>query len=213
MVSLYLAQIAPSSFITNPAEFQAADEMRRIQRLAYRAKSLSFEHYPELASSESTRSIWENDEAWQPLRETLEQLLLVYDWGEGFAVLNLGVKPAHDELLTIQLARLAERNDDELLALVLDDLTLDCRRSRAWSKALVAFAVEGRAENRELLRRWIEPWAPQVQRALEPLAAAFASAPVPADARQVTEGVVGAHREFLADCGFNPYDMLSEVEA
>ena len=41
MTALYMAQMAPSSFMTNAAYFQAADELRRIQWTAYRAKSLS----------------------------------------------------------------------------------------------------------------------------------------------------------------------------
>jgi toluene monooxygenase system protein E len=44
MSALYVAQMAPSAFITNAAYFQAADELRRIQWLAYRAKSLSLAH-------------------------------------------------------------------------------------------------------------------------------------------------------------------------
>ena len=51
MTALYMAQMAPSSFMTNAAYFQAADELRRIQWTAYRAKSLSLDHYAELASS------------------------------------------------------------------------------------------------------------------------------------------------------------------
>ena len=63
MSSLYLAQLAPSAYISNGAFFQAADELRRIQWVAYRTKSLALSHYPELASSASTRQIWEEEEA------------------------------------------------------------------------------------------------------------------------------------------------------
>lgn len=54
MTGLYIGQMAPSSFITNAAYFQAADELRRIQGTAYRAKSLSLEHEIELDSSAVT---------------------------------------------------------------------------------------------------------------------------------------------------------------
>ncbi len=30
---------------------------------------------------------------WQPLREIVEKLLIVYDWGESFIVLNLLLSP------------------------------------------------------------------------------------------------------------------------
>src|SRR4029077_6359602 len=67
MSALYEAQVAPSSFITNASSFQAAHEQRRIQWLAYRAKSLSLEHDAELASSAHTRRRCEQVAVWQPL--------------------------------------------------------------------------------------------------------------------------------------------------
>jgi toluene monooxygenase system protein E len=114
MTALYMAQMAPSSFMTNVAYFQAADELRRIQWTAYRAKSLSLDHYAELASSEHTRQRWEEDAAWQPLREAVEKMLITYDWGEAFVALNLAVKPVFDEVFNVQLAELARANEAKL---------------------------------------------------------------------------------------------------
>ena len=41
MLAAYIAQLAPASRITNCAAFQSADEMRRLQRIAYRTVQLS----------------------------------------------------------------------------------------------------------------------------------------------------------------------------
>ena len=84
--------MAPSSFITNAAYFQAADELRRIQWTAYRAKSLALDHDAALASSAHTRHRWEEDAAWQRIREAVEKMLIAYDWGEAFVALHLTVK-------------------------------------------------------------------------------------------------------------------------
>lgn len=142
MVSLYVGQMAPSSFITNPASFQAGDEMRRIQRIAYWTKVLANGHGDELAATATARDLWVDGEAWQPLRETVERLLIAYDWGEAFTALNLVVKPAVDALLDWQLAELASRNDDQYLALLFAELQGGATRSREWSKALVVYALE-----------------------------------------------------------------------
>ncbi|WP_445009304.1 hypothetical protein [Rhodococcus zopfii] len=83
MVSLYVGQMAPSSYITNCAHFQAADEMRRIQRIAYWTKVLANTHGDGIAETARSREIWESDPAWQPLRKALETLLISYDWGVG----------------------------------------------------------------------------------------------------------------------------------
>jgi toluene monooxygenase system protein E len=45
MLAAYVAQMAPSSRVTNCAAFQAADEMRRVQRIAYRTAQLA-DHGP-----------------------------------------------------------------------------------------------------------------------------------------------------------------------
>jgi toluene monooxygenase system protein E len=152
MTGLYIGQLAPSSFITNASYFQAADELRRIQWVAYRAKSLSLEHGADLASSARARQCWEEDPAWQPLREAVEKMLIAYDWGEAFVALNLTLKPVFDAVFNVQLAELARAQGDALLALMLDDLELDSERSRDWSAALVQYAVARRPANAQLLR-------------------------------------------------------------
>lgn len=169
MVALYLASVAPSSYVTNCAEFQAADEMRRIQRIAYRAASLATSHDPALREPETAREIWETDPAWQPLRACLEQLLVAYDWGEALVALNLCVKPAHDAVLITQLAAAAQAAGDEELALTLGDFALDSERSAQWSEALAAFAIEADPANEERIDAWIATWRPRGESAVAPL--------------------------------------------
>jgi len=204
MTGLYMAQLAPSSFIANAAYFQAADELRRIQWVAYRAKALSLEHDAELASSAHARQCWEEDPAWQPLREAVEKMLVAYDWGEAFAALNLTVKPVVDALFNVQLAELARANGDALLALMLDDFEHDGERSRDWSTALVQYAVAQSRANTELLNRWVKHWAPLAYRGMEGLVELFGQAPHPLQPQAVAAKVRAAHHALLTRCGLNP---------
>jgi len=201
MAALYVGQMAPSSFIMNAAYFQAADELRRVQWAAYRARSLALAHGGELGSSEATRAAWEDDPTWQPLREALETMLVAYDWGEAFAALDLAVKPLFDALYDHQLAELARRNSDELTALMLAQFALDAERSQEWSRALVAYAVERRTENREVLKAWVDRWTPVAERGVEALARVFAEAPVAMDPEDVSRQVRQAHQQHLEACG------------
>jgi toluene monooxygenase system protein E len=203
MTGLYVGQMAPSSFITNAAFFQAADELRRIQWSAYRAKSLSLEYDVELASSARTRLRWEEDEAWQPMREAIERMLIAYDWGEAFAVLNLTVKPVFDAVFNVQLAELARVHEDHLLAFMLDDFALDSRRSSDWSAALVEYAVTKRPANRELLQQWVENWMPLAYRGMEGVVELFGPAAGPLQPKAVLANVRTTHQAFLARCGLN----------
>jgi toluene monooxygenase system protein E len=199
MVSLYMAQVAPCAYITNAAYFQGADEMRQVQRSAYIAKALSLDHGERLADSGKTRSIWEDDSHWQPLRELLEKLLIAYDWGEAFVALNLVVKPVYDTLFNRQFAELARGNGDMLLALMHDDFSLDSERSQRWTKALVKYAVERQPENKKLLKEWTDKWTPLAYKAAGSLAPLFAEAPQPMRPEEVVVAVSSTHQAFLAE--------------
>jgi hypothetical protein len=211
ITALYLGQMAPSAYITNAAFFQAADELRALQWIAYRAKSLSLTHGAELANSEATRRVWELDEVWQPAREALERLLLAYDWGEAFVALNLVVKPTLDALFKEALAGLAAANGDGLTAALLQESRVDTTRSQAWSAALTKYAVAARPANQDVLADWVTAWEPLAQRAVAGLAEVFATAPNPlavdevlskvaesTNRRNVSLGSLGEHLEHRA---------------
>jgi len=201
MVAYYVSQMAPSSYITNAFYFQGANEMRRIQRGAYLAKALSLDHSPELANGQKTRQIWEGDPHWQPMRELLEKLLVAYDWGEAFAALNLVAKPTYDALFNVQLAELARKNGDGLLALMADDFELDSQWSRKFTRALVEYAVQRRPENKALLKDWVEKWTPLARQAVTGLAPLFAQAPQPIASETVVEAVAQRVQTFQNECG------------
>lgn len=189
ITSLYVGQLAPTAYITNAAFFQAADELRALQWIAYRAKSLSLYHGTQLANTEATRQIWETDEVWQPAREALEHLLLAYDWGEAFTALNLVVKPVLDALFKEAFVGLATANGDGLTAALLQESRRDTTRSQAWSAALARYALAANDTNRAVIDGWALNWRPLAERAVDGLAGAFADAPQPLDSNAIHQQV------------------------
>jgi hypothetical protein len=167
MIAAYVGQMAPASRITIAALLQAADESRRIQRIAYRMAQLQ-----QLAPSFGAegRARWEGDAAWQPLRELVERMLVTYDWGEAFTALNLCAKPLLDDLLMVQLPTVARGHQDYLLGQLFSSLARDCDWHGRWSAALVQVALQGRADNRGAFLGWIERWAPRAEQAASALA-------------------------------------------
>src|SRR5436309_1164912 len=163
MIASYLGQMSPGGRITIASLFQAGDEIRRVERLSYRVRQLQRVHP---GFGETSRTIWQDDPIWQPLRMTIERLLIAYDWGECFVGLNLVLKPMMDELLGTALARLAREEGDEVLPDVLRNLAEDCAWHRDWSRALVRTALEDSPGNREPILRWIETWQPLARRAV-----------------------------------------------
>ena len=185
MLAAYVAQMAPASRITNCAAFQAADELRRIQRIAYRTVQLGGPP-SETGAARRHRAAWENAGAFQPLRELLERALIAYDWGEAFTVTNLVIKPRIDRLVNQEIAgTLATANGDPLLTSMHFSLDEDARWHRAWAAALLRHLIEDTPANAEVVSGWIGKWSPLAARALEAFAGTLAEAPVPLDAKAV----------------------------
>jgi toluene monooxygenase system protein E len=166
MAAAYLAQLAPGGRLTIAATLQVADEVRRVERLAYRLRQLQIA-YPEFA--QDSKTIWQHAPIWQPLRQVIEQLLVTYDWGESFTALNLVIKPLFDQLFMVRLSELALREGDHLLGQILYSLDEDCQWQRSWSRALVKMAIQDRSANRDVLQQWVNRWSPLGLRAVETL--------------------------------------------
>lgn len=199
MTASYGAMIGPSSYISNCFHFQAADEMRRVQRISYRAKELQKE-YPEQGFAKEERSIWEQNPMWQPLREITERLLVEYDWGKSFIALNMVLKPLLDELILVKYAELFRLNEDDLMAEMLENLYLDTVKSKEWSIALTKLILEVHPDNRLVVEETIQQWYPLAYRAISGLAPAFEVLPpkrVPF--AQVLEEVIAKYQSMLAE--------------
>ena len=163
--SAYLQQMAPSSTITNCATYQTADELRILTHTAYRTKELS-NTFPGLGLGENEREIWENDAAWQGMRELMENALVAWDWAETFVVLNLLAKPAIEESIQVQFANYAKDSNDTLLGLLSQSQYNDSLRHRKWASALVKMVVEVDG-NKEYIQSIVTKWMPLVNKAIE----------------------------------------------
>jgi toluene monooxygenase system protein E len=170
MIASYIGQMAPGGRITIVAALQSADEMRRIQRIAYRIRQLQ-QIYPGFAADSKT--LWQTDSMWQPLREVVEKLLIAYDWAESFAGLSLVLKPLVDELFMKSLSDLALSQDDYLLGRIFYSLNEDCQWHRQWSESLVRVAIEDNIRNKDTIQGWINRWYPLAARAVDAFSPVF----------------------------------------
>src|ERR1700754_3890752 len=181
MLAAYVAQMAPSSRITNCASFQMGDEMRRVQRIAYRTVQLAGPPFHDVAAARQ-RPTWEEPAALQPLRELIERALVAYDWGESFIVTNAVIKPRFDRLVNQDITgTLATANGDAILTSIHFSLDEDARWHREWTAALIRHIVDDNTANAEVVSGWIEKWSSLASDALEAFASVTAEAPVPFD--------------------------------
>jgi toluene monooxygenase system protein E len=188
MLAAYVGHTAPSGRISIVATLQAGDEMRRVQRIAYRVRQLQLA-FPGFA--EDSKAVWQDDPVWQPLREAIEKLLTAYDWGESFVGLNLVLKPLMDVLFMKHLSDLALERGDYLLGQIFYSLNEDCQWHRQWSQALVRMAIEDNPLNVGVLQGWVNKWYCLGAPAMETLAAVWdrdmEERSLASVARQVTE--------------------------
>jgi toluene monooxygenase system protein E len=201
MAEVYLGSIAPASTITNCAAFAAADLLRRVSLIAYRTSQLRAAH-PWAGFAEGERRAWENHPDWQPVRRALELALVAYDWGECLTAVNLVLRPTLDEMLLRQLGLVAKASGDHLTWLLLGNLALDTERSARWSAALARNAVEERADNAGVLRRWVARWAPRADAGAEGLARMLSRMPeTGCDPAAATTAAREARGRLLAQAG------------
>jgi toluene monooxygenase system protein E len=174
MIAAYVAQMAPGGRIVVAATFQAGDEARRVERLAYRVRQLQLA-LPGFADDSKSR--WEQDQRWQPLRQLVERLLVTYDWAEAFVALNLVLKPMIDELFLKRTSELALGHNDHLLGQIFYSLNEDCQWHRQWSQVLTQTAIEDTPRNGQCIQTWINKWYPGALRAVEAFSPMFEGKP------------------------------------
>jgi toluene monooxygenase system protein E len=194
MIAAHVGQMAPSGRITIAALFQGADEMRRIQALAYRMGQLRRLHP---AFGATSRAAWQEHPAWQPLRRLIETALVAFDWGEALTLLGLCAKPVLDALFNTELGRLAQARGDFAFAGVLASLDEDARWHREWTAALFGMAFAERPENRTVVQGWLDRWSGPVTAAAQ----AVAEGLWPAEAAGMLDRVSSAARGWLATLG------------
>ena len=159
MLSAYLQQLAMSSYVSNCAAFQTADQLRRVQLTAYRTTQLQLTH-EQAGFAVSERQIWETADDWQPIRRAVELALVEFDWDRAFVITNLVVKPVADLLFLDQLSTQCAAVGAGLDALVLENLWRDSLRSQRWTTALAQFLIAADESNGQVLQTYLDEFAP-----------------------------------------------------
>jgi hypothetical protein len=200
MLACYIGHMAPEGRLVVACAFQAMDEMRRVERLAYRMRQL-MDLRPGFGAN--AKQAWERAPAWQPLRQVLERLLATYDFGESSVVTLLVLAPAFDALFMRGFARLAIERGDRLLFELLSSLDRDCAWHAEWAAAFVEAALVERPDNAAPIAEWISRWWPDVRRAVS---AAIDPMNVPPEraAALVRDVEVGCAQRW-ASLGVTPY--------
>lgn len=118
------------------------------------------------------KRLWLEAPAWQPLRRTVENLMVVRDWFETFVAQNLVLDGLLYPLVHSHIdARLAQAHGPGLSMLNEFAATWFDESSR-WVDATVKTAFIESPQNAALITRWVQHWHTQAVDALTPFAEA-----------------------------------------
>lgn len=166
---------APTNMHNNAISVNSMHRIRAAQDLALYNLTLT----EEIEGFDGTAhlSTWNEDPAWQGVRETAEQLTGIWDWGEAVFAANIVFEPLVGELFRSNLVQqAAPANGDFVTPTLIGAEEFDfSERDLRYTKPLFDLLVNDKEfadHNRALLQKWLEDWVPKsiaAARALQPL--------------------------------------------
>lgn len=171
----YAVREALADTITFTLAFEASDKMRYAQNIVGLILQLA-DSIPSYSDAQAKQA-WMTDPVLVPLRETLEMMFSSPDWVEIVVAIDLVLEPIVGTLVKSEfLARNAAFNGDPATPLVLASERADAGRHLECATALIrhvcADADHG-ADNRKLVRAWLDRWTAKTEQAATALKAMF----------------------------------------
>jgi propane monooxygenase small subunit len=166
---------APTNMHNNAISVNSMHRIRSAQDLALYNLTLSeeIEEFDGTAHLEA----WNDDPAWQGVRETAEQLTGIDDWCEAIFASNVVFEPLVGELFRSGLVQhAAPRNGDFVTPTVVGAEEYDfAERDLRYTKAMFELLSNDRefaADNKRHMQQWLSIWVPRAiaaARTLQPL--------------------------------------------
>jgi len=166
---------APTNMHNNAISVNSMHRIRAAQDLALYNLTLS----EEIPSFDGTAhlTVWNDDPAWQGVRETAEQLTAIWDWCEAIFAANIVFEPLVGELFRSNLVQqAAPANGDFVTPTVIGAEEYDyAERDLRYTKPMFQLLINDKEfadHNRKILQSWMETWVPRcisAARTLQPL--------------------------------------------
>ncbi|MEV7097418.1 toluene hydroxylase [Amycolatopsis sp. NPDC051045] len=166
---------APTNMHNNAISVNSMHRIRAAQDLALYNLTLTEE--VEGFDGAAHLATWNEDPAWQGVRETAEQLTGIWDWGEAIFAANVVFEPLVGELFRSNLVQqAAPANGDFVTPTLVGAEEFDfSERDLRYTKAMCHLLIndqEFAGHNQALLQKWLQDWVPKciaAARALQPL--------------------------------------------
>ena len=170
----YIAAYGFGAPITSAATFQMTDHLGNAQYITRIGLALANN---DTAVLDNAKEDWLNDPMWQPLRQLIEDAMVVKDWFELHVLQNFLLDGAIHVLVFDHFDRAIATQGGTAFAM-LTEFTVDWfAEAKRWTDATIKVAGGESDANKALLQKWLGEWTPRVRAAVTPLAEyAFADA-------------------------------------
>lgn len=171
----YAQREALADVVGNACVFNAVDKIRYAQEVSLYGMELA-QAVPGFSDAEAKQT-WLSDPMWQGVRQVVEKLMVLRDWGEVIVATNLVCEPLLGELLRVEFfLRFAPWNGDGVTPAIIESAELDWERNRKWTTALAQLLLSDATHathNRAVLQDWVNRWSVLTQNAMRGLAPLF----------------------------------------
>jgi len=156
----HTTRFALSSWIAGATVFMMFDELRHAQ--LYGQLTLAYEDVH--GGFDQGERLWKEAQRFQPLRQLIEEVMALLDWGQGIVVADIIVEPIVTAAIHAALKSQSLASGDWLTPFVCQSVENDKLRHRADAAEylkLVCQDSEFGGANRALVSEWLEHWTPR----------------------------------------------------
>jgi len=198
-----VARFGYGTSITQCAEFNACDKYANAQLITRIAFELP---EPDGDIFENAKKTWLEDKIFQPLREYVEKLLTVQDWGEVLIGENLALDVFITPLVHVELDNLAVENGVTVFSFFSKYFYDMYKDNMRWTEKLFEVLLNDPNygdNNRKFIESKLSYYAGQVSKAIDEFSDVFKMPKKKGDFKKAKENVLSHAREVYGKLGLN----------
>jgi phenol/toluene 2-monooxygenase (NADH) P1/A1 len=165
MGNSYISAYGYGTVITQPCLYHAMDHLGVAQYLTRIGLVLDG---PE--ALDAAKEAWMNGAAWQPMRQHVENLLVLQDWFEIFVAQNLVLEGLLNPMLYDYLDAEFSANGGTAISMMTRFMGEWSAETAKWVDAQIKVAAAESAENKAQLSAWVTQYRAETLKALAPIA-------------------------------------------
>ena len=118
----------------------------------------------------TAKAAWQNNPAWQPMRELTENMLTTEDWFELFVAQNLVLDGLVYPLMYQSFGDLASASSQTSFVMMTEFMSEWFEEHVRWVDNIIKVTAAESDSNKAQLGKWIQKWQAQILQALQPVA-------------------------------------------